>query len=135
MKYFHSIQYEIYAFNPVGNSFNPGDWGERSSNFSKNMADENHDINIIEDELPDCLDTVLDNTEPVLRNDSNNETLEYLAEVIDQCIHLIRAISDQGNFELLASVFTDVLSLVNHQNATRLHYKNQFNPLPAGAFL
>ena len=79
----------------------------------------------LEDELPEFLESVLDNVEYVLQNDDYNEDAEYLAEVIDQSIRLITSISeyigpeqttDQENLQLLVSAFTDILSLVNHQN-------------------
>ncbi len=88
------------------------------------MADEN--VNIA-DELPKFLETVLDTAEYLLQNDANSEVAEYYAEVVDHSIRLVRSISecieettDKENLELLALAFTDVLSLLHHQNAMRL---------------
>ena len=89
------------------------------------MADE--EVFNVENDLPMFLESVLDNVESIFQSDVGLEVAESHAEVIDQSIRLIRSISecadvetqDKMNLNTLATVFTDVLSLLNHRNAIR----------------
>ena len=89
------------------------------------MADE--DVFNVENDLPQFLESVLDKVEYIFHNDVDLEGAESHAEVLDQSIRLIRSISecadvetqDKINLNTLATVFTDVLSLLNNRNAIR----------------
>jgi predicted transcriptional regulator len=89
------------------------------------MADE--EVFNVENDLPMFLESVLDNVESIFQSEVDLEVAESHAEVIDQSIRLIRSISecadvetqDKMNLNTLATVFTDVLSLLNHRNAIR----------------
>ena len=81
----------------------------------------------VENDLPKFFQSVLDKVDYIFQNDVDLEVAESHAEVLDQSICLIRSISecadvetqDKINLNTLATVFTDVLSLLNNRNAAR----------------
>lgn len=88
------------------------------------MADEEFDI---ENELPQFLNAVLDKAEKIIQGDTKCGDAEVHAEVVYQCISLLRSLSDSSCVEtsdkaaldLVADAFSKVLSLLRHYMATR----------------
>ena len=111
----HSINLESFNFGRLG----------RGRKNPKNMAYE-EGFNV-ENDLPNFLESVLDKVEYIFQSDVDLEVAESYAEVLDQSIRLIRSISECADVETqdkitlnrLATVFTDVLSLLNNRNAIR----------------
>lgn len=101
-----------------------GDWGRNLSVHEANMEDEEFNE---EDDLPKFLESVIDKAECIFQGNVDLEAAETHAEVIDQSVRLIRSISecadvdtqDKISLNTLAAAFTDLLSLLNHQNAIR----------------